>query len=330
MGGADKVVRPDSARGYIGTNNVLTLIDQSHRTIVRATDKDDSRYLVLKRFVLGDSRTGITSDSELDQPSTSQGDPLFDIYSASDEPFYVARETDITLDRLGNSHLWLSGPSGVGKTAALRRYGCKRGTRVIQVMLGSYRGETPVGLIRAICIEMAAIAGDSQMPSDDAPLFDLISFAKRAALSLRSSAGLMLLIEEIPLPPGNLYKEFLSNCLQLALAIDNSPADGAAIVLAFSSIQDPAQDIEPKSAKLRERVQFLKLGTWSEPDIIRLIDVLAPIIRPTLNSQERTKISEASKGSPRFVKMLFRRWRNGTEEGVQLRSLLDSVGSEQL
>ena len=164
VGGVDTVVPPESACIRVGAENVATLMNYGHSDIIRPIDGDDIRFKVLKglikkalRVYATPSRTVMLSDN---------GDVLFDVYSAASERFYASRVTDSQVsDAAQNYNLWVSGPSGTGKTAALRRCAIQRNFRLCHIQLGSHKGLNSLGLVRAICSELHEYAG---LPFDDA------------------------------------------------------------------------------------------------------------------------------------------------------------------
>ena len=69
---------------------------------------------------------------------------------------------------------------------------------------------------------------------------------------------------------------------------------------------------------------------WIVEDIERLVRMLADELQVNINNQEVDDIVAAATGLPRYVKMLFRHYRNGTSEGLPLPQLLLRVTGEQL
>ena len=335
VGGADALVEPDSARPFFGHDNVSTLIGHTHRSIVDATSVNDIRYAVLRQFVIGGERVDNPPDNFLQGRSADlitgkkTADPLFDLYSAKDAEFYVRRNCDLFLKTgMSTGHVWLVGPSGVGKTAALRHCALSSGWQLSQLMLGSYQGSTALQLLHAICSEIADLTGSNEILSKDTTEAELINRLRRYFRVMPAGVVSTILIEEIPIFPGKELGLFLSLVLKLILSLEADAATAGRIQLAFSSIHEPRGGGGLDSPKITEKLQFLSFSDWTDAELIKLVDLLTPILKPELSADEKRQISVAATGSPRFVKLVFRRWRNGTANGLTVPQLLASVRAE--
>jgi hypothetical protein len=341
VGGADALVKPESARPYFGRENVLTLIGHTHRSIVDATSEKDIRYAVLRQFAFGKSRTNDVSeilletrpqvDSAASAPAPQKTpDPLFDLYAPKDVAFYVERDCDAFLKTgMASGHVWVTGPSGVGKTAALRHGATSSGWQLFQLMLGSYQGNTAVELLRAICSETADLLASSEKPKASLNEAELVSLLRRNFRSLPSGMVSTILIEEIPTPPGEQLGHFLGLILKVILSLEADDATAGKVQLAFSSIYNPREGIRTDTLpKITEKLQFFPFVVWSEEELLALTNLLAPIFKSDLTLNDKAQIVAAAAGSPRYIKLIFRRWRNGTSGNLTLQELLASVRSE--
>jgi hypothetical protein len=326
VAGDDGLVSPLSARPFIGKDNTSTLIGYNHRSIVEPENERDDRYTVLQQFVHGASLGGITAQRGL--PLAQTPDCLFDIYTVADEPYYLRREYDVMLAKvLESHHAWILGPTGVGKSAALRRAGLLSSRRFIQLTLG---GHTPdaLSLFEAMSVELSDLL-DIHTP--DVGVDDSAGTITRFRRLLRSAAAfrpLIILVEEIPIPPGPELSKFLHHLLQLLLSIAADPSTHGRIIFAFSSLSDPTLSLTDGMGKFREHVQLLKMGLWATPDTRQLVDLIATAIKPHLSDADRSSIAQGARGLPRFVKMVFRRWHNNSADGVPLPQLLDEISTE--
>jgi hypothetical protein len=330
VGGADSVVTLESARPYYGRDNVSTLIGHDHKTIVQAESVDDTRYAILKKIVMNSSDRG-HGIIVPDESRRKAADPLFDIYNAQDEVYYLPRSTDgITKSVMSAGHIWVSGPSGVGKTTSLRYCALSSGWSFHQIMLAGYNGRDSLGLLRGMCAELADINNSAEHPNAGSDVGQLIGFFRRNLKSLSETGVTTILIEEIPIRGGKEFSEFMRLLLQLLLAVSSDPSLSGRIQLAFSSISDVSAELGDGLTKLRERIHFMKYGLWSTNEVVNLIDMLCSVLRPELTDAERSQIAKYANGSPRFVKMVFRRWRNNTSGEFSLSELLGSVKAEQV
>jgi predicted alpha/beta hydrolase family esterase len=324
VGGADSVVAPDSASPFMPTERVHTLIGSNHRSIVEPMNKDDTRYIVLKQFALSGTTPAIESPVS-PVKSGRPPDVLFDLYSRQDELFYLPRPIDNRLRAASLAgHIWVTGVSGVGKTTAARRLIFESGCKLIQITLGGYHGLSPVGLFRAICVELSEGLKAESLPNADATIADLLIFAKRLLRDYGNAEALTILIEEIPLKGQTEFEEFLAQILRFMLALEADSALHNAVRLVFTSIYDPS-NYGGRSEKLHEKLQFLEMQLWATEHLRALSRVIARELNPDLSSTDLDLIAEASAGSPRFVKTVFRHWRNGSHDGRSVPELLQRL-----
>jgi triacylglycerol esterase/lipase EstA (alpha/beta hydrolase family) len=111
VGSADAIVSRESGLAYIGGKNTRTIVEHGHRSIVKPNSKNDIRYKVLKDFALSVFQKKAVCDEKINQVANQQdsklNDPLFDVYSAAVEKFYLVRKPDNILKAaVSSSHLW--------------------------------------------------------------------------------------------------------------------------------------------------------------------------------------------------------------------------------
>lgn len=309
VGGTDAIVAKESSAGYIGSSNVATLINHGHRSIIKPDSPEDIRYKVLKDFVL--STLPINKTDSENKKQLIVGDPLFDVYSLESECYYIFRDVDKSIrDAAASGHLWVDGASGVGKTAAIKRFILQAGWRYQHIMLASFVGLSPINLLREICNDLLDRAGmpDTIVPSNSS-LPNILRFLRTAVASLSGAGTLAVIIEEIPLNPGVDYEEFLDAIYYLAIEPEHSE-NNFRIVWMFSSINSVRQHVRKNRPKYFERMQFLSLERWSELEILSLAMMLNEKINLDLNEEQVGYLTCAATGSPRFVKTVLRRLRN--------------------
>lgn len=329
VGGCDRAVPHDSAVPYFDRSQKQALIiEADHRSIIAPVGRSDIRYKTLRRFILEDAFT--IKPGEAAQPravrQSRRADPLFDAYTPADALYYIERPTDqIVSESLGNGNIWLVGLSGVGKTASLRRAVYQSGWELKHVNLGGYEVRTSTELFRAMTQEIAAIAGFEQPLSEESDVGRCCAHIKSALRVSPEDLTIATVVEELPLPPDELvgFVEKVRILLE-SIAIDQSLH--GRVIFAFSSLEKPSG----VSARLHERMQFLNMGEWSDVEIRKLIELLSISLRPALTQQEQTEIVSAAGGSPRFVKRLFRTWRNGTDGAAPLTTLLSRIRLEEV
>lgn len=324
VGGADSVVDPSSASGQPGAENVAILIEDTHRTIVDPADDADISFQVLKKFIALQMR--VPGGGPAVRNPSQGSDVLFDVYSPAVAPFYVEREEDGLIGTAARcSHVWVSGPSGLGKTAALRRLVDRPGWQIQHITLGSYLGLDALALIRAICNELHERAGCAGAgPEEHSKLPQLLGHFRRILRHLSGSGPVAIVVEEIPLSSGEDYSRLLGVIAHLATA---SETDGtpARVLWLFSSIRDPRLSLPPDPAKFLERVQLVNFQRWSDVDILRLTQLIDGELGLDLSAADRRLIVARANGSPRFVKMVFRARRNEAGSRRSLPELIADV-----
>ncbi|WP_165913348.1 MULTISPECIES: esterase/lipase family protein [unclassified Novosphingobium] len=329
LGGSDRTVPSDSAVPYIGRNNKSVIIDADHRSIVAPNGRDDLRYKTLKRFLKADEpMLEHKSAAQKVVPFERPADPLFDVYTPINETFYLKRSFDsVVLDVMSRGHMWLTGDSGIGKSAAARRAIYSSGWRLFHINLSAHDIAGPERLLASLCAELASISEMPLLETHDATFNDQAAFGKRLLMDLRSDSVTTILVEEMPLNAQSLgiATQTISKFLEI---LDSDDRLYGQIRFVFSSRIAVSSIGVDLSSKVREKIQFLPVDLWSEQDITRLIQLLTPAVKSDLSAQHQSSIAQASKGSPRFVKMVFRHWRNRTAGNSSVEELCAQVGQE--
>ncbi|KQZ49146.1 hypothetical protein ASD63_31475 [Ensifer sp. Root558] len=327
LGGSDRVVPNESAAPYLGRDNKAVLINADHRSIVAPDDIDDIRYKTVKRFLLEDTASEPTPPI-LTVPSVERpADPLFDVYTPKEDSYYLVRSFDNVLSNvLTSGHVWLSGESGIGKSAAARRAVYASGWKLFHINLSGHEIHSAQALVGAVSSEIAAIADHAPI-SKDSTFAEQIVSVKKALIAARSDKIVAKIIEEMPIEEENLA----ASANLIAQFLEHIDADehlNGQVRFIFSSRKPLSSTIGILDSKAREKLQFLPVESWTQIDIARLVHLLTPAIRPNLTPEEQQRISTASGGSPRFVKMMFRHWRNGTSNGGTIEDLCSRVSKE--
>ncbi|MEW6537899.1 MAG: alpha/beta fold hydrolase [Pseudomonadota bacterium] len=335
VGAGDRIVEPASGRGAADSASLRTLVHYNHGNITKAKSLDDDRYLTLLQFITGGSMissdepnsfTSAQPQSVVARDIGRTGDPLFDILRPEDCPFYLQREIDKDVRSVGWSHLWLSGGSGYGKTSALRHEAFHRGS-LIQISLGSYAGASPSDLLWAIAEVLAERAGMPAVRPQADMVATSVRLARQALMAIPNRPDSTVLIEELPISSPNDMSEFFAGVTSLCLELDGMPAEEARVRMGFSSILDP-REIATLPAKLRDRVQFRHIDQWGAEDCTRLASLVNLEGGFKLQPSEIEIISGLCNGSPRAIKMAFRRLRSDSTCRGDLRGMLSEVAAE--
>jgi hypothetical protein len=329
VGGADSVVDGESSDWQVGASKVATLIEHGHLTIKEPASVSDIRYKVLKDFVLDIGAGEDRLDEPRIQPTSQAGDVLFDVYTPAAERYYVTRlEDDSLIEAARNANLWVSGASGVGKTAALRRLAEQSQWHLHHVSLGGCIGLDALNLVREMCNEIGERAGVDRLPSSETPLLhELLAHFRKSIGRLAQTRVVGLIVEEIPLAGGSEYTNLLSAFSHLVTASETGGLPNR-IVWLFASINNPRPSLPPASAKFLERVQLLRFANWSDADIERLTNLIDTTLGCGMGIEEKLALIHAADGNPRFIKMVFRRRRNELGARQPLDQLISSVRAD--
>jgi hypothetical protein len=319
VGGLDKVV-PLESSAWSQTGKVHTIIEAGHRSIVKPGTNAETAFKILKKFI--STKLDVYNNEEVESIEVvhDSGDPLFTSYTTRNEAYYLERAADLSIKAaLESSHVWISGPAGVGKTVALQRAIHKRAGDAAHIMLSGHGSVGPVKLVAAILTSLYERVGQPDTLVDDN---DALRFGEhvRSITNLIGASRLTVLIEEIPLKPEEFY-EFLELIYHILLA---SGLD-ARIRWVFSSIHQPPMVLPEGKAHLLEQVQFLTLGLWSQPDITKLVNIILRSGALKLSRLEKSSLISNSSGNPRIVKMVMRRRRFVTEQKLSIIELISAV-----
>ena len=325
IAGGDSIVSRDSASPYIADQTTETLIECGHIDITKPLSIQDLRFKVLQDFITNWAIPAIASDTPAPPNKYGASDILFEAYNSRVEKYYVQRKEDYVIEAAANaSNIWLSGPPGIGKTAALRRLITKERWECHHYILDGLRGLTAAELVREICNYLNERSGIEQLLPKDIADHELISEFRKTYLRLATNKVFAILIEEIPLERGTEYNKFIEYCYRMTLA-GESINDSCRVVWLFSSINNPMEEYGDCTAKLLEKIQFIKLYSWSETDISSLIYMINSALQTGFTVDDMRLIISHCNGSPRFVKMLFRHTRNEVGGSTPLPDLLESV-----
>lgn len=318
IAGVDAIVSPESSLPYVGAKNFATIIEHGHIDITKPQSLEDLRFIYLKNFICSVFGSVAAIDKAPVSPlplAFGCKDPLFDAYTNSVEEYYLCRKEDeVVLAAVQSSNVWVSGPAGVGKTAVLRRLSGNSAWDLQHVILDSYRDLNALQLMREICNILLERSGIEDVLSASATQQEVLTEYRKVFERLLSQRTLAVLVEEIPLPSGEEYSNFLDLCYQVSLLAETFNHRGK-IVWLFSSIHDPKKEIRPGVPKLFEKIQFIEFGTWKSDDIQALIGIITDALSIDISREELELMVSDCKGSPRFVKNVFRRVRN--EVGAQ-------------
>ncbi len=316
IGALDQIVDPRSASAFPGNFKIETLADKNHRSICKPNNIGDLTYKIFRHFVLECTLISGSVTTEYEnsisdlktksaQPAARVDDVLFYVYSRLVEPWYLKRADDANLAASATAmSVWASGPTGTGKTAAIQRFVDFHGHAHTYVSLASYRGYPLVDLLRAIATTLISILGGQE----DHPVKDLPNLIRRVAellCRLSREQRFYLFVEELPLDREDEFRAFIDMTYSLFIELGKMRPRNP-ISLLFSSINDPLPYVNGNFDKIHERMRFVHFGAWLKEDCGALVDLIASSLAVEVSPEDRSLIIDSCRGSPRFIKALFR------------------------
>jgi hypothetical protein len=303
-GGQDVAVDRSSVVSSVHRDYVEMIPDASHTSIIRPTSSTDMSYLVLRNFLVEQPKIG---KHPRDRATFVTPDPLFDRYTSEQEPYYISRREDLLVSGyLDSVSLWVSGVTGVGKSSSILRALHLSGYTYKYVSLGNFSGSSVKGLFSGISYSLTTEDSRRVPMNDDISWPDLIHHVVTDICSLRNTGCRFLLVEEIPLRVAEDFDEFISRFCALLL-YSSDICQGLDFIL--SSLHPVRVDRLTQRDKVIEQVKFLEFGRWRASDITKLIGTIGRALGLQLDDWDITQLAKAAAGSPRFVKIFFREFR---------------------
>jgi hypothetical protein len=311
------IVSKASAGRYFGASKLLSGTD--HSTCVKPTSHRHvshefliSNFLEFNKFIttsFSSTEKKIIHSEKLRSKKMVGAGALFEVYVPEYEEYYIARNVDIEIAKFLEVYcLWVHGASGLGKTAAVRRWVQMQDVYIIQVYIGE-TGDTKDGHIALLREIYFTVAGKAECGYKEFTTTNqIINEIVRLLISLSAEQSVCLLIDEIPL----IYEsdeemlKFVQAVHSIAVQLKQRLGSESARIIA-TSIFNPVKFLADGSERIFEHIRFFNLHNWDVRDLERLIKVITAAI-PTLNLSQSECISIANSGicTPRFVKTVFK------------------------
>lgn len=290
-----------SAGRYFAERRVLPKTD--HSSIVKPSSHSHDSHeflidLVVRLKIPAAICVNPTAQPEM-AATSSQLDPLFDVYETRFERFYLGRDIDNSLpDHAALRSIWLSGVSGTGKTCALKRYIAGQQGRHIHLCLSQHGdGATREDLLREFAETFAQIDETSNVD----PTYHSIC----AHLSKLNMNKVIIYVDEVSADT-SAGRELLRLLIDILIAWKQH-SDGRQLIFAVSSLTYPDFGDLPHGGKVYELFSFLDSPRWDDREIDalhRLITLELPQL--TLTPDELLRVVTKTGGSPRYLKAFFR------------------------
>lgn len=311
VAGTDAIVKATSAAPYIGHNNVETLIGYGHTDVLEPVDRLDTRYKVIRNFLLGtDKAPSRTSHIPLVEEIA---DPLFDQYSLDVERFYQPRPHDEALAACGNGRAaWVAGPPGVGKSVGLMRKAVKGNWTIHSVLLDSLAGLSAHALLCEVCSSVVQRAGETVHIAHDTPSRELIKHLQRSLPKIASRVAVV--VEEIPLAEGEELRGFARELSQFI--VETRGGVNFQCIWLLSSRANPQQSLGIAEIKILDVLEVIVAREWPTESLLQLILAVNDELRLQLTVDEMKQLASAAAGSPRLIKVALRQKRSHPEKAV--------------
>ncbi|HIF9116384.1 TPA: hypothetical protein ACX6O9_000974 [Photobacterium damselae] len=296
--GMPKVVNKLSAGRYFSKPKNVPNTD--HSSIVKPSAKSDASHEWLVLFFQQNNTLFINEESDnaikLSNYNTSNTDgALFEFFNPSNEQYYLERDFDTQLESaIKNNHIWLCGPTGVGKTVALQRaiYKSKVGFKFIS--LGACVSGTLNDLLMDILLGLCP-----DLEVTDSQNSHIIREIAEKIRNHCKNSNLILLIEEIPITDQDMFEEFSRAIFSILVSLRGVMG----IKFILSSIYEPADVENTELEKISESFKVIKGEYWTDQHIEDLVSIIKKSINTLVDVNE--DVGKFA-GSPRKAKKYYR------------------------
>lgn len=230
---------------------------------------------------------------------------LFERYDITKEEFYLEREIDETVkSNIDIYSIWLYGKSGYGKSCVGLRNIVITNKRNIYISLGNCIGLSVDEMFMDIYSQLI----DSFEEGIISTKKILKNKIERAIITLFqqhcSGEEIYIVIDEIPLSEKNEFELFVNRLSSLVSNISNNSRLNVRFIL--SSIISPMNHIKEFNLRVRELIKFIDVLDWSNDECIELIELIISKLNINIDPTIIDIIIKESKGSPRFIKKVFK------------------------
>lgn len=295
------IVDERSASRYFGGVNIIAGTD--HSSISKPDSLDHPSHKFLRVFFCDNFLEKVklkeipALDSTVNTIKTeTQGDPLFDLYNHQQKNVYIQRESDNMLSKameIGSA--WLYGSSGTGKTTLAKRWILENGYNPIEITLSQItRNGDKYDLFQEVAQHLEAKGHNIGNGGFVGCLAALSELSKNTVVTL--------FIDEVPLSETVSADAFPSAITSLLDGVKRRVSDGTKFIVC--SIIKPNESLI--SSKMCEQFTILPLETWKEEDLLQLVQLITRTLNISIVDSAISELINASKGSPRFIKIFFR------------------------
>ncbi|MGE5478142.1 MAG: esterase/lipase family protein [Bacteroidales bacterium] len=298
VGTLDRVVPKESARGFIG-NRRTEVVDRGHTDICKPSGPSDIVFLIARNAIGAPLYT--QSYASAPRKRSLEDIILFDRYCDEAEPYYQPRVIDRELGGIPTMQgVWLSGDSGVGKTACLMRHASQSVRQWKYATFAAYEIRSAAGVLGAFASELDCLL-DGCCPQDIS--YEGVAQRLRALEEAGVSA---LLIDEFPMGPTDQERVTAVDAFFRSV-LHARQRFGLQIRIEVAAIHSPEPYLGELASKAAEYFSFVRAPQWTSSDIQLLATRCASPLGLTLGKALCDRLSELSEGSPRKLKIELRK-----------------------
>lgn len=297
------IVEQNSASRYFGSAKIIFGTD--HSSIVKPNSLSHPSHKFLKAYFYDNFFGKINIEDIKDNLDIKErgniikkeADPLFDLYHERHNAVYVERKSDAQLNTaMKTGSAWIYGPSGTGKTTLAKRWTSENRCAPIEITLSQITTDVNQDKL------FDEVAQNLEANGYDIGKGGYLGCID-ALVKICGSASVPLFIDEVPLNDPT-AAEALPRAIASLLDGVKRKNSGEAKFIICSIIKPDNNKI---SGKLREQFAMLPQAIWSEDELDRLISTITSNLKISLSDKSKNDLLDASEGSPRFVKIFFRR-----------------------
>lgn len=302
------IVSASSASRYFGPTTLIAGTD--HFSIAKPTSVNHETHRFLREFFIDKIHPlqGIPIAADKTSAPTAVGTPLFDVYQSCHGPYYVTRTEDSALAQtLAASSAWLSGPSGVGKTTLAKRWIDLNGYKPIEISLSRLAGSE--NCEEDLLLEIRESLYQSGIENTNATYNGTVE----ALVEQSYKSVVPIFLDEVPLSAGAHQTAFATGIGDLLDAVKRRTQTDVRFLVCSINAPTP----EMMNGKMREQFELISLDRWKDEDLEALLATIASKLSTTLTPAMHERVINEANGSPRFIKMFFRKAQLSQSNGSQ-------------
>lgn len=288
-----------------GSKEKAIKIEGTHTSCVKPTNKE--AILVKHLNIIVSEFLHISTEinpARYHQDNTAN--PLFISYTQDSEPHYLHRNLDAKItENLKHSNLWITGPSGTGKTTASMRNALISGYELFYIDLSP----CPELSAQSIFNEILATVATKISPNkpDEISAQTTHHAIKKICFLLDqnpTSKPKCILVDEFHSSSMDVIQELISNATALINSYTHI-ASSKKVKFVFTTPILTGCDNKILEDKFNELFTPIEIPLWTNDDIDKLIKLINKQINLPILLSDELRIINASNGSPRKLKIIL-------------------------